>query len=250
MEKIKNLTKEMAVVHYARTPFNENGNEVYNFHVFQDDKYHSFIVDGSLLEESEAIESYAKLVNRIIESGTVICHWGQDNDLFGPDHINTRYKELTGRDLDLSYGPYSVNLSFELIKRFGTDYANHPRLDSIAAMNSWSNLQEKNHPSPIFDYRRTSLIVKILHAVIDGTLKVREDVDTANELLQSAIDKIRAELKLTESPESVLEKQEVVESYGIGLFRLTMLVDYNRIPYTKVGSRTYFKKSDILKVKN
>ncbi|CAZ98729.1 hypothetical protein [Zobellia galactanivorans] len=168
--------KDTAIVHYAREPFDKDSGAIYGLYIYHEGNLKSFCSNGSEKGELSAIDDYAYYIDKLIGKGTKIVHWGQDRVDFGWQHIAFRYEELYRHtpDFYLYYGENEFNLAWELLKKFGFNYAAHPRLNSLAEMNGWTKYNSTKDPSILFDHRRTELIVKIYKAFISNTLKTNE----------------------------------------------------------------------------
>lgn len=243
MKKLRKL-KSYAIIHYSRSGFNEPIDEVYGLYIYYKDTYKSFTVDDVNYTEEEAIHAFIEDVKSLISNGVTIIHWGQDNDLFGPDHLTNLYHTLTGDSIEFQLGGNAVNLSWEMLKHFGPDYSSHPRLDSIADMNDWGHLKEEFDPCPLFSYKRTSLIVKIFYGLINKTLILKSKLDLIEERRMKVLTEIKDQLKLQN--DKVLNRTEVMQLLGVSHTTIAKWVRDGEIPHTRIGRRLYFLQSQIL----
>ena len=127
--------------------------------------------------EVESIKAYADKVKELQNKGLILIHWNQDRPNFGTDHINKRYKDLTGKELNLEY-LNDLNLASWLTVKYGDKYISHPRLDKLAELNDFSGIREKEHGQRTFPTNRLLLLAKIYLNDLQGTLKT--EVETRN----------------------------------------------------------------------
>lgn len=235
-----------AVVHYSRGEFKyPEKDEIFGLHVYYGGNFISFTADNPI-EEIKAIQDYSKMIREIRDAGGIIYHFNQSSNIFGPDHICTRYTALTGLKLDLDYGKDCVNIGHELVKMHGDTYVPHPRLDNLARLNKWPGATT-DESSPIFDHTRTSLIVKVLYAAWNGTLKIQSDADREAIFNRDMIHKIKAELKNEPSQEKLLTRSEAMELLDVCSSTMLSWTNQKKLPFTRIGKRLYFLRSEILK---
>tara|TARA_E500000318_G_scaffold98631_2_gene100073 strand:+ start:180 stop:959 length:780 start_codon:yes stop_codon:yes gene_type:complete len=246
-EKLKAI-KDPVIVHFARSPFDEHRyKEVWGLFIYHNDEYLSFQVDN-LDDEAAVIFDFKATLDVLRAKGGTVIHWNQVSSDFGPKFISKRYRELTGRDLGLDYGKDSVNLAYEMVKIYGDEYVDHPRLDKLAKLNGWFGA-ERDDPCPLFDINRTALIVKIFYTAINGTLKTMNSEYRERLLRTELLDQIKQELRNADAEEKVLTRKEVLKELDICSNTLSNWVRNKQIPYTRIGRRLYFLKSEILKLK-
>lgn len=247
-EKLKAI-KDPVIVHFARSPFNERRyKEVWGLFIYHNDEYLSFPVDN-LEDEASVIFDFKATLKELTAKGGTVIHWNQVSDEFGPKFISNRYRELTGNHLGLDYGPDAVNLAYELIKIYGDDYVDHSRLDKLAQLNGWAWGQERWNPCPLFDHNRLALIVKIFYAAINDTLKTMNSEYRERILRAELLEQIKQELRNADAEEKVLTRKEVLKELDICSKTLTNWVNGGKIPYTRIGRRLYFLKSELLNLK-
>ncbi|RTZ11337.1 hypothetical protein EKM05_01475 [Flavobacterium sp. GSP27] len=155
--------EDVFFVHYQCDNF-EDGNQITSLSIFANDKTIEFYNDT----ESENIEKYCKKVFELCNSGLIPIHWGQNKTYYGIDHIISRYKELTGKTIELEYNN-NINLSRWLIYAYGERYIAHPRLDNLAILNEFNGITNKE--SKIFHTNRLVLLTKIYYNALNNTLK-------------------------------------------------------------------------------
>jgi len=151
-------------VHYQCENFND-GEGIYNLSIYSDDK--SLTFSGN---EAESIQEYADKVNELMSRGLVLIHWGQNRSFYGTDHINKRFKDLTGGNLHLEYRN-DLNLGGWLVFNFGENYISHPRLNNLAKLNEFHGIKETEKGQRTFPENRLLLLTKIYFNALRGTLK-------------------------------------------------------------------------------
>ncbi|WP_421803851.1 helix-turn-helix domain-containing protein [Flagellimonas sp.] len=247
-EKLKAI-KDPVIVHYARSPFDDRRyNEVWGLFIWHNDDFISYKVD-SLKEEAEVIFAFKAELELLKAKGGTVIHWNQTSNEFGPKHIANRYFDLTGRYLELDYGKDAINLAYEVIKIYGDDYVDHPRLDKLAQLNGWAWGTERHEPCPLFDHNRTALLVKIFYATLNGTLKTMNSEYRERLLRTELLEQIKRELRNADAEERILTRREVIKELDIHPNTLTNWVRDKKIPYTRIGRRLYFLKSELLNLK-
>ncbi|PKA97358.1 excisionase family DNA binding protein [Flavobacteriaceae bacterium MAR_2009_75] len=244
MEVLKKVNKNLIVVHYDRNNFGELSDVVLALYLYNylTDEYLSFEFDNSRYTESKAIKACTNEIQRLQSQGFIIVHWNQNRPEYGPQHINKRYKHLTGNDLGLDYGETQINLAGLLFDVYGDDYISHPRLDNLISLNNFKIERE----GPLKNFERLNHIVKIFYAAQNETLKTKSNLALELEKKQEMIDRLKVELKLAQSDEKVLDRSEVIELLGVSEGTLSNWVRNNEIPYTRIGRRLFFLKSRIL----
>lgn len=248
-ERLKAI-KDPVIVHFARSPFDEcRYKEVWGLLIYHDDEFLSFPAD-SLKEEPAAILNFKATLKELIAKGGTVIHWNQVSDEFGPKFISKRYRELTGRDLGLDYGDDAINLAYELIKIYGEQYTDHPRLDKLAELNGWARGSRVKEPYSISDHSRLALLVKIFYATINGTLKTMDSEYRERILRTELLEQIKQELRNADAEEKVLTRKEVLKELDICSNTLSNWVRDKKIPYTRIGRRLYFLKSEIIRIKH
>ena len=151
-------------VHYSCDKFDE-GTQIYRLGIYTKDEMQEFCGDN----EAEFIEAYCRLVTQLCAEGLIPIHWNQNTPVYGVAHICSRYKELTGRDIELQY-TNCINLSGWLIEKYGDDYISHPRLDKLAELNNLSG-KSTEQGSRTFFSNRLILLSKIYCLELNNKLK-------------------------------------------------------------------------------
>lgn len=247
--EILKKVKDPVIVHYARSPFDDRRyNEVWGLFIWHNDEYLSFPVEN-LEEEAAVILNFKATLKELVAKGGTVIHFNQTSTEFGPKHIANRYFDLTGRYLELDYGKDAINLGYQLIKIYGDDYVDHPRLDNLAQLNGWAWGRERYEPCPLFDHNRTALIVKIFYSTINGTLKTMNSEYREQLLRTELLDQIKRELRNSDAEERILTRKEVLKELDICSNTLSNWVRDKKIPYTRIGRRLYFLKSELLNLK-
>ncbi len=151
-------------VHYSCDKFDE-GTQIYRLGIYAKDEMQEFCGDN----EAEFIEAYCRRVTQLCAEGLIPIHWNQNIPAYGVAHICSRYKELTGRDIELQY-TNCINLSGWLIEKYGDDYISHPRLDKLAELNNLSG-KSTEQGSRTFFSNRLILLSKIYCLELNNKLK-------------------------------------------------------------------------------
>lgn len=66
-------------------------------------------------------------------------HWNMRNLTYGFEHIEHRHRSLGGRDAAVIPVERRINLNDMIARRYGSDYAKHPKLPSLMEMNGGSH---------------------------------------------------------------------------------------------------------------
>lgn len=151
-------------VHYSCANFDE-GTQIFRLGIYAKDEMQEFCGDN----EAEFIEAYCRLVTQLCAEGLIPIHWNQNTPVYGVAHICSRYKELTGKDIELQY-INCINLSGWLIEKYGNDYSSHPRLDKLAELNNLSG-KSTEQGSRTFFSNRLILLSKIYCLELNNKLK-------------------------------------------------------------------------------
>ena len=151
-------------VHYSCDKFDE-GTQIYRLGIYAKDEMQEFCGGN----EAEFIEAYCRHVTQLCAEGLIPIHWNQNTPVYGAAHIRSRYKELTGRDIELQY-TNCINLSGWLIEKYGDDYISHPRLDKLAELNNLSG-KSTEQGSRTFFSNRLILLSKIYCLELNNKLK-------------------------------------------------------------------------------
>ena len=151
-------------IHYSCDKFDE-GTQIFRLGIYAKDEMQEFCGDN----EAEFIEAYCRRVTQLCAEGLIPIHWNQNTPVYGAAHIRSRYKELTGRDIELQY-TNCINLSGWLIEKYGDDYISHPRLDKLAELNNLSG-QSTEQGSRTFFSNRLILLSKIYCLELNNKLK-------------------------------------------------------------------------------
>lgn len=151
-------------VHYQCDNFNE-GEQITALCIYSNGKAKEY--SGN---EPENIKEYANKVNELLNEGLFLVHWNQDRPNYGTDHINKRYYDLTGENLELEYSN-EINLAEWLIFKYGQNYISHPRLDNLAKLNEFYGIREMELGQRTFATNRLMLLTKIYFNALNNTLK-------------------------------------------------------------------------------
>ena len=151
-------------VHYSCDKFDE-GTQIFRLGIYAKDEMQEFCGDN----EAEFIEAYCRRVTQLCAEGLIPIHWNQNTPVYGAAHIRSRYKELTGKDIELQY-TNCINLSGWLIEKYGDDYISHPRLDNLAELNNLSG-KSTEQGSRTFFSNRLILLSKIYCLELNNKLK-------------------------------------------------------------------------------
>ncbi len=151
-------------IHYSCDNFDE-GTQIFRLGIYAKDEMQEFCGDN----EAEFIEAYCRRVTQLCAEGLIPIHWNQNTPVYGAAHIRSRYKELTGRDIELQY-TNCINLSGWLIEKYGDDYISHPRLDKLAELNNLSG-KSTEQGSRTFFSNRLILLSKIYCLELNNKLK-------------------------------------------------------------------------------
>ena len=151
-------------VHYSCDKFDE-GTQIYRLGIYAKDEMQEFCGDN----ETEFIEAYCRRVTQLCTEGLIPIHWNQNTPVYGVAHIRSRYKELTGKDIELQY-TNCINISGWLIEKYGDDYISHPRLDKLAELNNLSG-KSTEQGSRTFFSNRLILLSKIYCLELNNKLK-------------------------------------------------------------------------------
>jgi len=163
-------------VHYQCQNFNE-GEQIYNMCLVYNNKIKQF--DNNEPCEAAMIEAYCSLVTSYCKDGLIPVHWSQNAKYYGIDHICSRYKALTGKEISLEY-PNEIDLSSLLIEMLGDDYVPHPRLDSLATLNNIKG-HSSDYGTRMYPTQRTQLFAKIYHKLLNTKLKIGNPAPLENE---------------------------------------------------------------------
>ena len=188
-------------VHYSCDKFDE-GTQIFRLGIYAKDEMQEFCGDN----EAEFIEAYCRRVTQLCAEGLIPIHWNQNTPVYGAAHIRSRYKELTGRDIELQY-TNCINLSGWLIEKYGDDYISHPRLDKLAELNNLSG-KSTEQGSRTFFSNRLILLSKIYCLELNNKLKT-----AANPLpLLSS----KSTNKAKEFPAFLIHKQKIKLADALG----------------------------------
>lgn len=142
------------------------GTAIYNMHIYANGKAREL----SGADEAGMIARFCQTVSQFQEDGYQVVHWGQNRPYYGPDHICSRYEELTGQPIALEY-INDINLSEWMKERYGENYLNTSnRLDKLAELNQLQGNSNKEKSSRIFPSNRLLLIKNIYNKARQGNL--------------------------------------------------------------------------------
>ena len=156
-------------VHYQRGNFGEN-TEILALLTYSKGKSKEFSKTFFSSEE-DSIKEYAEHIKQLREEGLILVHWCQDGIDFGTVHINLRYKELTGKELGLTY-ENEINLAYWLIRKYGNGYVSDPKLDNLGKLNNFRGIRETELGKGTYNNDRLLLIAKIYISAFSNTLKI------------------------------------------------------------------------------
>lgn len=151
-------------VHYQCDDFNE-GEKIAALCIHSNGRAKEYSGD-----EAGNIKEYANKVNELLNEGLFLVHWNQDRPNYGTDHIQKRYYDLTGENLELEYSN-GINLAEWLIFKYGQHYISHPRLDNLAKLNEFQGIREMEVGQRTFATNRLMLLTKIYFNALNETLK-------------------------------------------------------------------------------
>jgi hypothetical protein len=124
-------------------------------------------------------------------------HWNMRGQLFGFEHLEHRYRKLTGLDAPNIPVEVRLNLNDILRERYGHDYAEHPQLPNLMLLQGElpKGILQGKEESECFTKREfirmnesTSTKVHFFRHVID--LALRGKLKTAGQSLVNRIDKL------------------------------------------------------------
>lgn len=145
--------EQVVITHYQCQDFSV-GNQIHSMQLYAEAKASEF----KDTDEAVMIQRFCKQVTSLQQAGLLVVHWSQNRPHFGPDHIRSRYRELTGEDIELDY-QQSINLSDWLKQRYGEDYLpQDARLDQLAHLNHLQGARTEGTESRIFGTNRLILI--------------------------------------------------------------------------------------------
>lgn len=159
-------------VHYQCDSF-EDGTCIHDLHIYAKGKLKEYT--GS--DEAAFLKRYADRVRELMAEGLMPIHWNQNRPYYGPDHINERYLELTGQELNLEY-TNDLNLADRLKQIYGDDYVcgNCSRLNTLAELNHFNGHLEKDKSAKrVLHSNRTLLLFRIYRAASNKTLIVERN---------------------------------------------------------------------------
>jgi len=151
-------------IHYSCDNFDE-GTQIFCLGIYAKDEVQEFCGEN----EAEFIEAYCRSVTKLCAEGLIPIHWNQNRPAYGAAHICSRYKELTGKDIELYY-PNNINLAGWLIEKYGDDYISHPRLDNLTELNNLRG-HSTEQGSRTFFSNRLILLSKIYCLELTNKLK-------------------------------------------------------------------------------
>lgn len=169
---MKNMIKNILTdenfffIHYQCDDFSI-GRKIHSLSVLVNGKEIQF----SSTDEAENIKTFCDKVNELQRDGLIPIHWGQTKHHFGEAHIKNRFKELTNKNISLTYIE-DINLSALLKNYYGERYIDHPRLDNLALLNKFNTVEQLENNSMTYASDRIKLISKIYFNFQRGTLRV------------------------------------------------------------------------------
>jgi hypothetical protein len=179
-------------VHYQCEDFNI-GETIFSLCIFTKGKAKEFAGDN----EAENIALYCQKVKELCDEGFIPIHWNQNRSYYGCDHIISRYKSLTNKDIDLEY-INEINLANLLIDVFGDEYVSHPRLDNLAELNNCNGNSQLEYRKRTFAVNRLLLISKIYHRLLNNKLVIESKAPEIHEKIYIPTEKAKTDSVLKE----------------------------------------------------
>lgn len=164
--------EQVFFVHYQCDSF-EEGTCIHDLHIYADGKLKEYT--GA--DEAQFLKRYADRVRELSARGLTLVHWNQNRPYYGPDHINDRYTELTGQELNLEYSN-DINLAERLKHIYGDNYVcgDNGRLNMLAELNHFNGHLEKDKSTKrVLHSSRTLLLYRIYRAVTNNTLIIERN---------------------------------------------------------------------------
>jgi uncharacterized protein YukE len=182
--------EQVFFVHY-QCDFFEEGTSIHDLHIYAHGKLKEFT--GK--DEKMFLKKYTDRVQELMKEGLIPVHWNQNRPHYGPDHINARYEELTGEELNLEYCR-DINLAEILKEIYGDDYItdNSRRLDRIAELNQFhGSMDDKNTAVRVLHANRTLLLFRIYRRMLENRL----NTDKSSALPHNQAKKTSTDIKTT-----------------------------------------------------
>lgn len=203
-------------VHYQCDNFNE-GESITALNIHSKGKGKEYTGN-----EVESIKAYATKISELLNEGLTLVHWNQDREYFGTEHINKRYKDLTGDNLKLDYSN-NINLAEWLCDKYKDKYVQHYRLDNLAKLNGFSGVKETEDGQRTFASNRLLLITKIYCSAFSNTLRIE-----APQQAKAKTDNLKSEL----SKFGFFELPKVKQLSELNKQTLFELICANGLPYS------------------
>jgi hypothetical protein len=163
---------KIVITHYGCREFESDIHEIYWIGCLQfidGEKYYTFIDDSS---EVVMIERYCSFIQENSEKNFV--HWSMNSPTYGFIAIESRYKQLTNKELKL-YPKKVLDLSEYLKSKYGVNYIDKTgagRLNNIAALNDFKGFSDTKEITSKKGPDRFELLYSIYLADLEGVLKV------------------------------------------------------------------------------
>ena len=216
--------KNVFFVHYQRGEFNVD-ETITSLNIYHKGKAREF----SSKNEVQDILDYYNAVTKYINDGYILIHWNQDRANYGEDHINKRYRDLTGDKLNLDYKD-DLNLAEWLISKYGQNYIDHQRLDNLAKKNQFFGIREIEKGQTTFPSNRLLLLTKIYTNALAETLLI-EPYIVEQEELQKSIEKKSSNLNSNLLQYGFYNLSKVKQLSESNKQNLLMLLATNDMPY-------------------
>jgi hypothetical protein len=166
--------EKIVITHYGCSEFESDIHEIYWIGCLQfieGEKYYTFPNDSN---EAESIESYQKFIQE--NSEKTFIHWSMNTPTYGFKAIESRYKQLTNKELKL-YPKKVLDLSEYLKSKYGVNYiekAGAGRLNNLAILNDFKGFSATKEINSKKGPDRFELLYSIYLADLEGVLKVNQ----------------------------------------------------------------------------
>jgi len=223
-------------VHYQCDNFNE-GESITALNIHSKGKGKEYTGN-----EVESIKEYASKVNKLLNEGLTLVHWNQDREYFGTEHINKRYKDLTGDNLKLDYSN-NINLAEWLCDKYKDKYVQHYRLDNLAKLNGFSGVKETEDGQRTFASNRLLLITKIYCSAFSNTLKIEAPQQANKKVPSNVVIALFCSL-INEAGITKMEVNEIPEIYCTRICKIYNLEYADRVRQNFNGhkSKKHYKQ--------
>lgn len=164
----------IVITHYGCRNLISDIHEIYWIGCLQfidGEKYYTFIDDSS---EVVMIERYCSFIQENSEKNFV--HWSMNSPTYGFIAIESRYKQLTNKELKL-YPKKVLDLSEYLKSKYGVNYIDKTgagRLNNLAVLNDFKGYSATKEITSKKGADRFELLYSIYLADLEGVLKVNQ----------------------------------------------------------------------------